>query len=204
MTMQYPSPAQRVLHQPARRLVHRRQSHGFTLIELVISLTVVAVLVAVSIPSMMQLIMTKRVEGVANELATSLRLVRTLPLQTSLNTFIQFGAAGDFTCYAIFSDPGNANCDCTHHPANTCTQALFGLQPTEYKTVIVPNSTGVSLSANPTLLPYSRLSGLPNAGGTLTVEVNSSNGGKLKVESNGTGLPVICAVSGNSSYKPCS
>ena len=60
------------------RLAHlrRSQSHGFTLIELMVAIAVLAILSAIAIPSMTRLITSSRVSGTMNEYIAGVNLAR--------------------------------------------------------------------------------------------------------------------------------
>lgn len=50
--------------------------HGFTLVELLVTLVVLAILLGLAVPSMVQLVATRRANGLTNELVTSINLAR--------------------------------------------------------------------------------------------------------------------------------
>lgn len=62
-----------------------RSSAGFTLIELVVVVTVVGILASLSIPSMRQLILTQHVRSGADELQTSLFLARSEAIKRAVD-----------------------------------------------------------------------------------------------------------------------
>ena len=176
---------------------------GFTLVELMLSLGVLSVLVALAVPSMANYIQRKRVDSAANELVTSLRYARSLAPQTNNAIWISFGTSGTFTCYAVHSVPGAASCQCTNWPDATCgTSPLNTVQPVAYKTAILPSDLGVSVAATASELIFLP-SGMPDELATISVNLTSSRGGALRVTTNGTGLPAICSVSGHPTYPAC-
>ena len=84
-----------------------------------VTLAIVAVLMAIAVPSMQQLSARKRVAGVAAELASDIRYLRSFGVQTANLVQIDFGANAVATCYSLSSDPfGLGRCDCTN--PSTC------------------------------------------------------------------------------------
>ncbi len=173
--------------------------NGLTLVELMVTLAIVAILLAIAVPSMQQLIARKRVEGVANELASDIRYLRSVQSQRSRAVRIIFAA--NKTCYTMLvkgSSP-TASCD--------CTQAALGLQVCtsgssvheEIKTVTVPSSD-ITLTAVPSSLEIAGSDGMPTAEVELSVNVSSSTGGgEVRVATNLAARPNLCSVSGHGS-----
>ena len=89
---------------------------GVTLIELMVTLAILAILLAIAVPSMQQLIARKRVAGVASELASDIRYLRSMGVQTATLVQIDFGASAAATCYALSTDPFGLGqpCDCNN------------------------------------------------------------------------------------------
>lgn len=178
-----------------------RRSRGFTVVELMVTVSIVVVLLTIAVPSMREFIARKRLEGIANELATDLRFLRATQLEQGGTVGIRFSASADSTCYILFAERGlGVDCDCARQPACTATR---GAASVEIKTVTLPRSGGVALTAvDPAL--YLGTNGLPYRkaeGGniTITASVSSTLGGVIRVETNEVVRPSICSVSGNSS-----
>ena len=185
-------------HRPLRAGRRRR---GVTLIELMVTLAILAILMAITVPSMQQLIARKRVAGVAAELASDIRYVRSLGVQTANPVQIDFGANAVATCYSLSSDPfGLGRCDCTN--PSTCNGASGA--PTIIKTVTVPNAGGITVSvgSNPTNTIFAGPNSLPVNGALITATVSSSLGGSVKVQTNAAGRPAACSISGQESNFP--
>jgi len=65
-----------------------KKYRGFTLIELMITVSVAMVLLVVAVPSLRALLQNNRVGGQANELYTSLNLARSEALKTQRNVYV--------------------------------------------------------------------------------------------------------------------
>lgn len=174
---------------------------GLTLVELMVAVAIVVVLAAIAVPSMQQYVARQRVEGVAQQLVTDLRWLRTLRGQRDETVGILFGGNTAVTCYVIFalrSDRG-ASCDCTK-TTDVCPRTM-GL--IEQKTVRLERSAGVTVASTPASLYVGRYD-LPIGGVTLNAEVSSPLGGTVRVTTNAALLPALCSVSGSeSSLKAC-
>ena len=115
----------------------RESCHGFTLIELIASITIIAILAAVALPRMTAA--TPFAErGYADGVAASLRLSRSVALASGCDVQFTIDAAG----YRAFQHAVGANNHCAaagawSTPVRRGDQTLFELQP-----------SGVTLAAN--------------------------------------------------------
>ena len=187
----------------AQRFQHPARGAGFTLIEVMIVLVIMAVLLAIAVPSMRELIARQRVEGIAQELATDLRLLKSQQLQLRRTVGIRFSQTSTVTCYALFvvGDAGE-DCDCTQPSASVCPNPGVIGSPSEIKTVTLPVSNGVRLSATPGLVYLSGFNAMPMGNLTIKATLQSAHGGTVRVFTNALAAPAICSVSGNSSSLP--
>lgn len=71
-----------------------RRTSGFTLIELMISVTVLIILLSISVPSFTSVFTRMRVEGVANELAADLQYARSESIRLRLDVSLTPDADG--------------------------------------------------------------------------------------------------------------
>lgn len=159
-----------------------RSARGFTLIELMVTIAIAAILLAVVVPSLSDLLARRRLEGMANELSADLQYARTesvsrrLPVR--LSTLV--GGGG----YTVIADPAGT--------------------PVTLKTVTLTD--GVSVTAS-TTMTYTPLRGLPNetAAADVSIDVASARtAGTLRVISNFMGRVQLCSPSSTLvGYKPC-
>jgi type IV fimbrial biogenesis protein FimT len=130
----------------------RRFAHGLTLIEVLVTLSILAVLLALVAPSFSRYLLVQRIKSVNAELVTDMNMARSTAVSRNLVSRVVFGQNSAVTCYTVFTNPNgtpsNQRCDCTLGQGAACgssnTDAAF--RSTEIKTVSVLRSTGVTLS----------------------------------------------------------
>lgn len=121
---------------------------GFTLIELMVAVALVAILVALAAPPFRQMIEMQRLRGTHDQLATDIQFARSeaARLRVPVHVRVQPAAA----CYILFTDTGiggstyafSQACDCSQPAGLRCAAATT----TEVKTVMLEAFTGLNLS----------------------------------------------------------
>jgi len=81
----------------------KKGNSGFTLIELMVTLSVAAILVTVGVPSFMSTIASNRVTAATNEVVTALNLAKSEAIRSGQNTVLCASANGS-TCGGNWSD----------------------------------------------------------------------------------------------------
>jgi hypothetical protein len=160
------------------------------------------VLVAIALPSAREFVARKRLEGVAQELATDLRLLKSHQIQNrpGSGTTIGFSSNSNSFCYMLYgrgSGTGGTNrhCDCGLAATQACGPAGTGA-PSLFRQVEIPRSTGITLTASAVRLTVNDYNGMPMFNDTLSVSLSSPGIGEIVVSTNPTGLPSICSQSG--------
>ena len=173
---------------------------GVTLVELTVTLGIVAVLVAVALPSMRDFVARKRLEGIAQELVTDLRLLKSHQIlnRPNLGTAIGFGRTDQKSCYILFVKGDVVeNCNCAAADDVVCGAAdTLGRRPVLIRQVNIPTDSGIQLTASRTTLDVLGYNGMPRNNRTVRVSVSSSRVGEVIVSTNATGVPSICSTSG--------
>jgi type IV fimbrial biogenesis protein FimT len=149
---------------PAHRaLCAPHAERGITLIEAAITVTVAAVVAATALPALGRFIETRRLDGVATQLAADLRAARAQALQrgSGVRLTLHHAAWGD--CYVVHTGAA-AQCRCDEHGAAACDGAALAL-----KTVQLPAHDRIGLAANVSSLRFDPLHGSATPAGTLRV-----------------------------------
>lgn len=98
-----------------------RSQRAFSLTEMVITVTVLAILAAIAAPSFQETIQKRRVIGAAEELAANLQYARTEAIKGNRSVGVNFTADGtDTWCYGMVA-PAAAACVCNTDAASNCT-----------------------------------------------------------------------------------
>jgi len=183
------------------RSVLSRPHGGLTLIELLITLAITAILIAVAAPSMREFIEKQKVEGAANELANDVRYLRSMSMQKNNIMLLSFRHTSAMSCYSLIEyGKGTGTCDCSRSPAAIC-DAVVGAD-TEIKSVYLPVSGGVSVQSSLPQLQLAGNGGMVAGELSMTASVSSPAGGEVRVSVNAGGRASICNVSGHSSTFP--
>lgn len=183
-----------------RKAAHR--TAGLTLIELLVSMSIVVILVAVAAPSMYEFVMRKRVQGVADELLGDLRFARSVQTRDNRETAVMFGKTQTDTCYTVYQPTSRLTCDCTATPV---CDARGSASAIELKTVRIPASSHVTVEPSSGTVPelrWTTITGLAKDGATLSIEIQAPSGGEVRVSTSATGRAQICSVSGHGAAYP--
>jgi type IV fimbrial biogenesis protein FimT len=179
--------------------------HGFTLVELLITVVILGVLAAIAVPSMREFIARQRVESIAKELATDLRYLRAKSIEGKATVRIKFGSNTENTCYVLFAlGPNELDCNCARTDGLASCGNAAG-RGEEFKTVLIPRARGVTVAATPETLVLEGFNGLPlyrtatQSFQTIQAVVSGiSTGGALRVYTTADDLivPKLCSVGG--------
>jgi prepilin-type N-terminal cleavage/methylation domain-containing protein len=148
----------------------RYRQTGLTLMELMIVLSIIAVLAAMALPSFNSSLERRRLIGAAENLFADLQFARAESIKQNATIQVQFDTAA--WCYGL--DDTGADCDCADTPAN-CT--INGQQKvvlgTEYQNV------GLSMTLPDSDIIISPRQGMPvdstNDVGTFTFSLNGQS-----------------------------
>ena len=96
--------------------MHSTNYHGFTIIEMLVTLSIAGLLLTAAIPSFTSYVGEAKIIGAAEKIKVDLEWARTQALRTNKNIIMKFQSDGANWCYG-FDDTDN-DCDCT---TNNCT-----------------------------------------------------------------------------------
>lgn len=142
----------------------QRSQRGVTLIEACVVMAISAIAASTAIPGMQGLIETRRIEGVASQLATDIQWVRSEAVARNQSVRLTLHAAGGNTCYVIHTGPADA-CTCEGDGPAQCA----GEQARQIRTVVLPAAGRVSLEANVESVLFDPMHGTSTPTGTLRV-----------------------------------
>ena len=142
------------------RFARRR---GFTLIELMVVVALVAIILVLAAPSFKDMIVMRRLRGASAELVTDVQFARSEAVSRQQGVALRFeraGPTGPQTCYSIAAcsrkDWVGCTCDCYQGAGNACTAAA---NATEIRTVKIERERGIRVDPF-TISPALATSGL--------------------------------------------
>ncbi len=117
---------------------------GFTLVELLVVITVAAILLVIGVPGFRDFILMQRLKGTNAQLVTDLQFARSEASARGLWARVAFNNNASMTCYSIYTTPNQndgTRCDCRLGAGAACNGAR-----TEIRTVQVPVGDGVGIN----------------------------------------------------------
>ncbi len=182
---------------------------GFTLIEFMVVIALVAVLLAVAAPSMREMIDMRRLRAINAQLVTDLQLARSEAIARRTYGRVEFNLdpALPLTCYTIYTaDDSLRGCDCNLGPGAACSNNPGAV---EIRTVQIPKSLATLISIPGT---QSWSIGFEAAMGSLVdlpvdttpqtlprfvVDTKIDAARAMRIMLNRSGRPTVCAPTGS-------
>jgi type IV fimbrial biogenesis protein FimT len=169
----------------------RRRTLGFTLIEMMVTVSVATILTVVAVPNMQSMMLRRQLEGAAGEIYSNLLLMRSQAIEKNRTVYVNFSGSGTTWTYGL-----DDVASCSPATANDC-QINQG-------TRVYSGSTwrNVTLShpfAGNTLTFESRR-GLPSASGTIRL---TSTAGEIQVSVSPIGYVSVCSAQRLGGYSAC-
>lgn len=186
------------------KFVQHRRYEGFTLIEALVTVSVAAVLLAVTVPSAIEWIRLNRLKASAAELVTDIQLARSETVRRNTQVFLAFRTSAAEKCYTVHTRTALGICDCLLGAGAACGSGAIAANRFELKTVSVPAVNGVSMTFNRSIY-FNPPSAMPNGAATLQVDFDGGGSRQLRVVTNAAGRPQICTPSGSNvpGYAAC-
>jgi len=179
-----------------RRLV----SHGFTMIELMVTIVVAAILVALAVPSFRTYTAKKKVEGALAELATDLQFARSEAVSRNTNVRVTTNS----NCYAVHLASAAANASCVVTPTSA-----------SLRTVTLEDTQSVQLAPEGllTFIEFDRVRGEASFGGlpstdneaaiNVTTTAAVSSAFNLRARVSKFGRVQVCTTNAMAGYSSC-
>ena len=188
-----------------------RPPHGLTVIEMMVTVMVLAVILALAVPSLRDFMARQRVKAVNAELVTDLQFARTEAVARNREVYVTFrmdDRAGEppMTCYTVHTLGTVGGCDC-RKPIGTACDAVPEL--VELKTVQLLRDTTATFAAPAwpaNRVGFSKTRGLSFWNGhdatsasyvadwvDFPINVESSIAGRLRTSVHITGRPQVCS-----------
>lgn len=165
---------------------------GFTLIELMVVIALVAIILSLAVPSFREMIARNKLEGVAGEFITDLQYTRSEAVARNANLTVSVGAAG--TCYT--AHPAAVACNCQN--ASPCATATDNIKTVSFANTGVVGTASVDFEFEPV---RGSLNGVLDKVVTLTSNVG---GASLQAEVLAVGRVKTCSPSGSfKGYPSC-
>ena len=95
-----------------------RQLRGFTLVEMMITISVATILTVVAVPNMQSMVKRRQLEGAATEVYANLLLMRSQAIEKNRSTYVAFSGSGTAWTYGLSDRTDQVGC--TPATPNSC------------------------------------------------------------------------------------
>lgn len=165
---------------------------GFTLVELMVGVAVIAILLMLAAPAFQQMIAQQRLKSINAELVTTIQYARSEAVsQNTTNIRMLFESNSTMSCYMVLRRGSVTQCHCYNPPGNACTAGL-GI---ELHTTQIPVTTDVQVRASTSPIQFTADGLLDTSVGSFTVSTTRISGapGQLQTAVNLMGRPSVCS-----------
>jgi type IV fimbrial biogenesis protein FimT len=180
------------------RLPQARPESGFTLVELMVTLAVLAIVLIAAVPSFVDFFDKSRVRGAADNVISVISNARAESVKTDLDVNLAFTGSGTAWCVgANAATPPSGGNEAGAAAACDCTVATECLVSGVRSAIDVGAAPGVSIGALPAALIFDSKLGVISPLGARTVTLTSPRGKyDLTVQVNALGQARLCVPTG--------
>lgn len=157
----------------------RRNTRGFTLVELCAGIGICAALLGQAVPAMGKLRQERALRATADALAGDLRFARSEAARMHDSVYFRVSGKGAQACYVLYTGTRN-DCDCAGGQA-ACRTTESAVIKAEW----LPSNQPLKLSSNAETLEFQPRQGLVTQTGSIEVSLG-----------NGTGIRQVIAITG--------
>lgn len=182
----------------------RLKQQGVTLIELMVTLAVLAVLVTLAAPSFAEFRERQALRGVADNLVATLGLAKEEAVKRDSWVRVDFKALGDGVCMGakLVTTAGDAGCDCTDTDAATaCDVALFPEVQSDLKRVRL-TSGSIDFDADSGFVIDPKTATMAEFDGVGGLQLVTQREYKVDFRVNALARPTVCTPSGATKSLP--
>lgn len=177
---------------------------GFTLVELMVTLSVLAIIAALALPSFLDFAERSALRGAADSVVQLIGTARTESIKRNQMVRVDFRAAGSAFCVgaAPVATTGGAGCDCT--AAAACPVAEFPGNAEELESLMLDGTPTFGSDTAFVVDPTTGM--LVDVGDAGSVDLTSPRGYGVRVSVNVMGRASLCTPSGKrgiSGVGPC-
>lgn len=177
-------------------------SGGFTLVELLVAVAVLAIVLTIAIPSFASIAQRARLKSAADKLRSELSEARTEALRRNRNVVVSFTRSTDGATWCYGFTLNDSGCDCSQtNPgaADYCFVDVNGSTPIR-RVVSSSDYAGVSLSASTITGDRLRFSSVRPTLDAGSVTFTSSGGDSVRVTASNFGRLRLCSPAGDTYY----
>jgi Tfp pilus assembly protein FimT len=190
--------------------IRQPAGHGFSLVELMVVAALAVTLIALGAPAVNQLLAAKRLDSIHATLQTDLEFARAEAVRRRWPLLFTVSTTGTRSCYVLYMDGNNGNCDCFRAAGNVCRGAFVELRSASFDA-----AAGVSLAASSSSegtvvfypVPRTKADGLSSYyidPPDWRLDVSGKDGSTLRTEVNAAGLLTTCSPGGSvKRVSPC-
>jgi type IV fimbrial biogenesis protein FimT len=179
-----------------------QRPRGFTLIELMMVIAVVAILVTLAAPSFYDFIAVQRLKSITAQVVTDLQFARTEAASRNLPVLVRFSSNSGTSCYVVYAGSQH-QCDCINTQTPVCPASASQIRtvqvPTALNVTVTPNIQSDEFSYDPATgaMRVTPIDLIINPADPFLISTAIDSNRNLRVQVKVSGRPSICAPAGS-------